>query len=108
RDSLDEVELATDVPRTLKDALGDELTEPHTSVASSGAAGTGGAMHYGQGQKKDEVELDNERFFRAIDRAILEHHSRPSGLPLILAALPEHHAMFHKVSHNPFLISASI
>lgn len=65
-------------------------------------------MHHGQGQKKDEVEIDNERFFRAIDRAILEHHSRPTGLPLMLAALPEHHDLFHKVSHNPFLMSDGI
>lgn len=38
----------------------------------------------------------------------MEHHSQPSGLPLILAALPEHHHIFHEVSHNPFLIPESI
>jgi hypothetical protein len=54
------------------------------------------------------VEIDDERFFRAIDRAILEHHSRPSGLPLMLAALPEHHDLFHQVSHNPFLMGDGI
>ena len=106
RDALDEVELADGVPRTLEHALGDELTEPYTTVASYG--GSGQAMHHGQGQKKDEVEIDNERFFRAVDRAVLEHHSRPSGLPLMLAALPEHHDLFHKVSHNPFLMSDGI
>lgn len=110
RDALDEVELADGVPRTLEDALGSELTEPHVTVASYGKGVGGGAtaMHHGQGQKKDEVESDNERFFRAIDRAILEHHSRPSALPLILAALPEHHDLFHKVSQNPFLISEGV
>ena len=110
QDALDEIELAVGVPRTLEEALGDELTEPYTTVASYGSgAGRGGkAMHHGQGQKKDEVEIDNERFFRAIDRAILEHHSRPTGLPLMLAALPEHHDLFHKVSHNPFLMSDGI
>jgi len=110
RDSLDEVELADAVPATIEEALGDELTEPHTTVASYGM-GTGGggrAMQHGHGQKKDEVESDNDRFFRAIDRAILEHHSRPTGLPLMLAALPEHHDLFHKVSHNPFLMSDGI
>jgi hypothetical protein len=43
-------------------------------------------MHHGHGGKKDEADIDAERFFRAIDRAVLEHHSRPSGLPLMLAA----------------------
>ena len=65
-------------------------------------------MHHGHGGKKDEVDIDAERFFRAIDRAVLEHHSRPSGLPLILAALPEHHHLFHQVSHNPFLMAEGL
>lgn len=111
RDALDEVELADGVPGTIEDALGEELTEAHLTVASYG--GRGGArgvpsMHHGHGQKKDEVEIDDERFFRAIDRAILEHHSRPSGLPLILAALPEHHDLFRTVSQNPFLMGDGI
>src|SRR5659263_602320 len=49
-----------------------------------------------------------ERFLRAVDRAVLEHHSKPSGLPLILAALPEHHHMFREVSRNPFLVAEGI
>jgi len=104
-DSLDEVPLAPGVPRTITDALGDELTEPYQGVRSSGR---GTAMHHGMGSKADEVDVDAERFFRAVDRAVLEHHSKPSGLPLILAALPEHHHLFHEVSRNPFLVAGSI
>jgi len=65
-------------------------------------------MHHGQGGKRDEADRDAEQFFRAIDRAVLEHHSRPSGLPLILAALPEHHHLFHRVSQNPFLLTEGL
>ena len=108
RDVLDEIEPAPGVPRTITDALGDELTEPHLTVASYGTGAAGPAMRHGHGAKKDEVDLDAERFFRAVDRAVLEHHSRPSGLPLILAALPEHHSLFRQVSHNPFLLSEGI
>jgi hypothetical protein len=69
-------------------------------------AGKGGKeMHHGHGAKKDEVDIDVDRFFRVIDRAILEHHSRPSGLPLMLAALPEYHTPFRRGSHNPFLMA---
>ena len=78
------VELAPGVPRTITEALGEELTEPHLTVSTYGSGPTGPAMHHGQGAKKDEVDLDTERFFRAVDRAVLEHHSRPSGLPLIV------------------------
>jgi len=109
RDALDEIELHEDVPRTLTDALGEELTDPHLTVASyGGTGGSQGAMHHGHGGKSAEVDSDAERFFRAVDRGVLEHHSRPSGLPLILAALPEHHHRFHEVSHNGSLVAESI
>jgi hypothetical protein len=109
RHALDEIDPAPDVPRTIEEALGEELTDPHLTVASYGGVGqASGTMHHGHGGKKDEVDTDADRFFRAVDRAVLEHHSRPSGLPLILAALPEHHHRFHQVSHNPFLMTEGL
>jgi hypothetical protein len=115
RDALAESPLAAGVPHTLTEALGDEVTDPRLTVGSygTGPGGPGGAgastgMYHGHGGKKDEVDIDRERFFRAVDRAILEHHSRPSGLPLILAALPEHHAVFRAVSKNPALLDEGI
>ena len=109
RDTLAEIEPADGVPRTMTEALGDELTEPHQTVASYGGVGSGSdPMRHSHGGKKDEIDIDAERFFRAVDRAILEHHSQPSRMPLILAALPEHHHRFRQVSRNPFLLSESI
>ena len=109
RHSLFEVEITTDIPTTITNALGDELTDKHTTVASYG--GTGGEsspMHHGQGGKKDESEKDAERFFRVVAGEIYERYSKPSGRPLILAALPEHHNLFHKVNKNPMLLSKGI
>lgn len=109
RHGLAEVDLVPQVPRTITAALGDELTESHQTVASYGGVGGGSSpMHHGQGAKMDEVEIDTAKFFRAVDRAVLEHHSRPSGLPLILAALPEHHHLLHEVSQNPLLVDDGI
>jgi hypothetical protein len=109
RDALDEIEPAQGVPRTITEALGKELTEPHQTVASyGGVSGSHSPMHHGHGGKEAEVDIDAERFFRAVDRGVLEHHSQPSGLPLILAALPEHHHLFHQISQNPFLIAEGI
>jgi hypothetical protein len=119
---LDEVELAADVPATITQALGDELTEPQQQKHSYGtgpsAVGGGsnrgpggpktGGIQHGHGAKRDELDKDSERFFRAVDRAIAEHHSKPSGLPLILAGLAEYHAPFRAVSHNPQLVDAGI
>ena len=91
RNALYEIDPALGVPLTITEALGDKLIPQHD--------------HSGE---NDEVDNDSERFFRTVDQAVLEHHSRPSGLPLILAALPEHHHLFHKVSHNPFLMQEGL
>jgi hypothetical protein len=108
RDTLDEVPLAADVPRTLSEALGDQRTEPHVSLSSFRSGPASGAMHHGQGSRKDERDTDSERFFRAVDQAILEHHSKEAQLPLLLAALPEHHAVFRSVSRNRWLAPEGI
>ena len=103
--TLEKIEPAQAVPQTITDALGAELTDSHQTLASfGGVRGKSGPMRHGQGGKKDEAEKDTKRFFRAVDRAVLEHHSRPAGLPLLLAALPEHHHLFRSISHNPFLM----
>ena len=109
RYSLTEVNLSDDVPKTIEDALGDELTEKHLTVTSHG--GTGGEssnMRHGHGGKKDEVEVDVERFFRLVAGVIHQTYSKPTGLPLILAALPEHHNLFRKVNKNPLLLPHGI
>lgn len=122
RDALDEIDLARDVPATIEEALGEQLTELEAQAHSYGtgpAGGSGGrgsmnagpkvgGIRAGQVSKKDEADGDIERFFSAVDRAILEHHSRPSGLPLILAALPEDQASFRHLSHNRHLLDAGV
>jgi len=106
RDQLDEIELAPEVPKTMTEALGSEITPPHMTVASYG--GTGAAMRHGHSSRKDEEALDNERFFRAVDQGIAEYHSKPSGQPLVLAALPEHQGLFRSISRNPRLFDGGI
>jgi hypothetical protein len=106
RDTIDEVPLAPEVPRTIEDALGDELTDAY--LTGSSRTSSGAAIFHGHGSRKDERDKDTERFFRAVDRALWLHHSQPSGLPLFLAALPEHHAMFRRVSRNSQLANESI
>jgi hypothetical protein len=109
---LDEIVMAPSVPRTIEDALGPPVHLQGTAKQGShgpgrpGHPGTG-AFH-GHGSKNDEPRLDFERFFRVIDRAICEAHSKPSELPLILAALPEYHTHFRAVSKNPYLLDEGI
>ncbi|NTW53869.1 MAG: hypothetical protein HGB15_03720 [Chlorobaculum sp.] len=105
---LDEVELAREVPRTMPDALGTEITQPHMTIATYGGVGYGSSMRHGHSSRTDEEEIDDERYFRAVDHTINEHHSKPSGLPLILAALPQHQSLFRSISHNPHLTEEGI
>lgn len=109
RHSLTEVDLAADTPKTIAEALGDELTDKHTTVASyGGSGGESSPMHHGHGGRKDEIENDTERFFRVVANTIYEQYSKPSGWPLILAALTEHQSLFHKVNKNPLLLTNGI
>lgn len=109
RHSLTELALPSGIPKNISEALGDELTDKHSTVASyGGVGGESNNKHHGHGGKADEVDIDSERFFRFVAETINEHYSRPSGLPLILAALPEHHNLFHKVSNILSLLPESI
>lgn len=110
---LGEVELHPEVPRNLEQALGSELTEKNQTGNPHGfsraADRTSGAARHeaGGGGKQEEIDIDRERYFRAIDKAIVEHHSR-AGLPLILAALPRNQAAYRAVSHHPQLLEEGI
>lgn len=106
RHSLVEIDLHEEVPATMTDALGEEKTDEHITVASYG--GTGSAMHHGHGSKTDEVDIDSERYFRAVAESIAAFYSKPTGLPLLLAALPEYHHLFQKVNKNPLLLEDGI
>jgi hypothetical protein len=86
-------------PATITDALGEELTEKQI-VVSGGGGGLHG-IHHAFGSRSDEQGKDEERYFRLIDRAVTENFSRPSGQPLILAALTEHQHTFRQHAHNP-------
>jgi hypothetical protein len=108
RDTLAMIEPAPGVPRTVTEVVGEELKEPHLLTRAYGTGAASAAIHQGHGSGSDLIDTETEQFFRAVDRAILEHHSRPSGLPLLLAALPEHHSLFRRISRNPFLMTDGI
>lgn len=108
RDSLDEIGLAPEVPRTLDEVL-DRDVEREPAIRTHGPIKPATMGRHGASDvKQDGIQADTERFFRAVDRSVLEHHSRPTGLPLLLAAMPEHHHLFREVSHNPNLLAESI
>ncbi|MEY3386525.1 MAG: hypothetical protein RIR53_1336 [Bacteroidota bacterium] len=104
RDELEEVSFATGPMLLINEILGDELSDPGFSNSNSG--GTDRTVPHTT--IEDEVDKDTERFFRHVDRLVLEIASRPTGLPLVVASLPEQSSLFHRISHNPSLVDASI
>lgn len=106
RDALDEVEPDPAVPRTALAVVGTpESKEAHLSAWP---AAPGGGVYYGTTSTQELLDNEAEQFFRAVDRAVRQHHSRPSGLPLVLAALPENQSAFRRISHNPFLLPEGV
>lgn len=104
---LDEVEFAPGFPRTATD-VGAKDGEPERKNRAYGRAGPGLTTRHGMDVRQDLVDNETERFFRAVDEAVIEQVSRPSGMPLLLAALPEHHHLFRTVTRNPYLLPDTI
>lgn len=104
RNSIESVVTAPEVPKTIKEALGGDVEEEHPNPPPFAVRRRGRLiMNAGNGGGRDEREIDEGRFFRAIDTAVHEHVSKKSKLPLVLVALAEHHHHFHQLSHNSFL-----
>lgn len=97
-----EIEIDSDVPRTVEEVLGDEYSEPYLSLGTY--AGAGKAMFHGHGAKKDEVDKHTEKYFRYVDKFVLDNYSNPTKIPLILATLNEHQGLFRSLTKNPYLI----
>lgn len=110
RDQLKEQLLTGDrTANTVSDTFDGELGNLHaTSAAPYKETGTGTAVSEHHGLGKTALNNNIEQFFRAIDRAVLEIYTKPSGLPLIVAALPAHDRMFRRVSQNQLLVEEGI
>lgn len=108
RDVLDEVDWLQGVPRTPAEVTGSDERDAERTTRHYGAPSSGKVTRHGTDVKQDAVDRDTERFFRAVDRAVLEHHTGSTPTPLLLAALPEHHHLFRRVSRNPALAAAAL
>ena len=106
RDGLEEIALG-EVPGTIDEAL-DRDIERERATRFHGRQDSRNTARQGTDVRQDYVEADTEAFFRVVDRAVTEHHSRPSGMPLLLMALADHQARFRRISDNPALLEAGI
>ena len=108
RDALDQVDVAPAAAEEITAAQQADVKEPDLSVWTHGSGSANAGIYQSQGSEDRALDAAAERFFRAVDRAILKHHSRASGLPLLLASLPQHQSLFRRISHNPLLMRIGI
>jgi Bacterial archaeo-eukaryotic release factor family 3 len=114
RYALDDIDLRG-VPATVTEALGGEVVEGQVAVGAYGP-GTGGTHHapgkptvpHGHAAEGSDQDRDTRRFFQAVDKYVWELHSRPSGLPLVLATLPQYQTLFREHSQNLHLVRDGI
>ena len=93
QDKLEPVEIRN-VPHSIQEALADGTDERPIGDTSTAPASA------------NDAELD--RFFREVDKALWQNHSRQSGLPIILCAVEEYHPRFRQISKNPHLVEEGI
>lgn len=108
RDGLHRLQPIEGVLDTADELLGRQKDDREGAHRAYGPMGAGTTSHHGTDVKQDAQDRDTERFFRAVDRAVLEHCSQLPGQRLILAALPQHHHLFRSVSRNPNLMEEAI
>ncbi len=101
------VDIDPAVHLTLEQVVGCEVTESQLGHWSTGGAGRL-TMFHGQGGKKDEVEKDVSKYFKYVDRLIIDNYSKNSGLPLILVSTTENQGLFRKISRNNYLMETGI
>lgn len=106
RYGVDEVDLDDDIPNNIREVLGEDFSSTYIT-GRYGGSGTQGTYH-GHADKSRKVKTDTEKFFRFVDKVVLDNYSNPTGLPLILIALPEHQALFRKITSNPHLLDDGI
>ncbi|TNF19772.1 MAG: hypothetical protein EP318_13610 [Rhodobacteraceae bacterium] len=108
RYALDLVDPAGGFPQQ-NDALASaEEGGPERAKRAHGPTGSGQTTRHGTNVRQESRDNDTRQFFRAVDAAVTKTYSRPSNMPLVLAALPEHHHMFREVSDNPALLPVAI
>ncbi len=107
RYGFEEIAIDQDVPRTMKEVLGDQLSDPYLSHGSYAGAG-GPTMYHGHGDVKREIDNDTEKYFRYVDSFVFENFSKISKMPMILVSLMEYHSDFKKLSNNPYLLKEGI
>lgn len=102
-DSLEPIVLPDDVPRSMSDAVGRELSDPQLQH-HAGSTGSESAIYHGHGAGKDEQDSEQTRFLKVLDEALRRNGF--DGTPLVLAGVDDITAEYRRISeYEPILPS---
>lgn len=110
RDRLHELELGPEVPKSLTDALGTELTKGtlQFDVSTPGAQGrTGAPNFYGQGGGEEDSKTEIVKYFNLVDHGIRKL-PLDRNAPLVLAGVEYLFPLFREASEHPNLVATGI
>jgi stalled ribosome rescue protein Dom34 len=105
--SVEKVELDKSIETTLTAVLGDQKTDAFVGFGSTGTRNSTG-LFYGQGGKKEEVDIDTEKFFRYVDKTVIDELSKKNPIPVILMSTGKNQTVFRNISNNPQVMSDGI
>lgn len=104
KEGIAEIDVA-DLPRDLRDALGEEVMTNALQLHSA-SAGRNRAIWHGQSgdnESKDPIV----RYFRVVDRALWSF-LRDQRSPLVLAGVGYYHPIYRGISRYPYLLDEGI
>ena len=104
RDVLEPVLIRGAEVLSIDEVLGSHLSNRGFSISNSG----GMRRFIGHTTTSDEIELDTQRFLRAVDRILLDEVASIDEIPLVVAGQSEQSALFVRTSHNPKVVPAII
>ena len=105
--SIEEVHFDKDILILAKDVIGDQRSEPYTSVGGFSTPGAHAMLH-GHGGKKEDIDIDTEKYFRYVDQTIYDLLSKEKTIPIVLVTLHKNQMTFRKVSKNKDLFEEAV
>jgi len=99
--SIEEIKTDHLIPQQLEDAVGYDYHQKNVQFRSK-HDGHGGASFHGHGEGKDNEKLEIEKYFREIDKGLMEI-LRKEDAPLVLASLSSLFGIYKEVNKYKYL-----
>ncbi|MDQ3774135.1 MAG: hypothetical protein M3461_07105 [Pseudomonadota bacterium] len=101
---ISEVILGDEVPRSVAEALGHDLTEEQLQFHTGGV---GSPIYHAQGAGKDDVKPELRKFLSLLDEGLKKYLSH-TGAPLVLAGVDYLLPIYRAVSRYPEVLEEGI